>query len=221
VFKTGASIVIINPNSGPDTAANSDFANLVTSVKKNSTVTTVLGYVPTTYGIRNTSQVLSDIDAYYQFYPMIDGIFLDEGSTSCDNTNLTNYNSYDARVKSKDSLGFTVLNWGAVGSECYLINTTIDTYCTFEDNYNTYMSAAVNPPAWTSNYDPSAFWNIVHSAPNVKTSVQAAVSLAKTRRAGYFYITDAVYNTPADNPYNVTPSSTTWKAEVVGAKLRV
>ena len=132
VFKTGASTVIINPNSGPDTAAISDFVNLMTSVKNNSTVTTVLGYVRTTYGNRNTSQVLSDIDAYFQFYPMIDGIFLDEGSTSCDTTNVTNYKSYDARVKSKGRLGFTVLNWGTVGSECYLNNTKIDTYCTFE-----------------------------------------------------------------------------------------
>ena len=132
VFKTGASTVIINPSSGPGTAANSDYVNLVTSVKNNSTVTTVLGYVRTTYGNRNTSQVLSDIDAYFQFYPMIDGIFLDEGSTSCDTTNVTNYKSYDARVKSKGRLGFTVLNWGTVGSECYLINTKIDTYVTFE-----------------------------------------------------------------------------------------
>ena len=91
----------------------------------------------------------------------------------------------------------------------------------FAGNYNTYMSAAANPPTWTSKYDPSAFWNIVHSAPNVKTSVQAAVSQAKTRRAGYFYITDAIYNAMPDNPYNVSPSSITWKAEVIGAKHRV
>lgn len=97
----------------------------------------------------------------------------------------------------------------------------IDSPPIFAGNYNTYMTAAANPPAWTASYDPSAFWNIVHSAPNNKTSVQAAVSQAKARRAGYFYITDAIYNTPADNPYNVAPASTIWKAEVIGAKHRV
>lgn len=91
----------------------------------------------------------------------------------------------------------------------------------FAGNYNTYMSTAANPPAWTSSYDPSAFWNIVHSAPNVTTSVQAAVSQAKSRRAGYFYITNAIYNTEPDNPYNVAPSSIMWKAEVLGVKHRV
>lgn len=137
VFKAGATIVIINPNSGPIFPFESiltDYAMLVTTVKQSSTVQTVLGYVLTGYGNRDSSLVLSDIDTYYHNYSTnIDGIFLDEGSPSCDTTNLTTYKLYDDRVKTNwGSGGFTALNWGAPGSECYLMSTSINTFCTFE-----------------------------------------------------------------------------------------
>ncbi|CAM6096914.1 unnamed protein product [Calypogeia fissa] len=222
VFKNGSSIVVINPNSGPNftnSIEKDNYTLLVDTVKQNSTVTTVLGYVSTQRGSRDPSLVLGDIDMYYQaFTTKIDGIFLDEGNVTCDLTAL--YKSYDDRVKAHwgRTSGFTALNWGDPGPECYLTTTSINTYCTFEGNYSTYTSPLYTPnPDWVSNYNSSTFWHIVYTTPDDAGLVTAGVNLSKTRNAGNIYFTDAVYHTPADNPYNVSPSAIVWQTEVVAA----
>ena len=132
VFKNGSTLVVINPNSGPGNSSNLDYVNLVNTLKTGaSTVKIVLGYVSTSYGNRNSTVVLADINTYYSFYN-IDGIFLDEGATTCDNATLSKYQSYDSLVKSKGGLGYTVLNWGTNGPECFLTNTSINSYITYE-----------------------------------------------------------------------------------------
>ncbi|CAM6096843.1 unnamed protein product [Calypogeia fissa] len=218
IFKTGASIVVINPNSGPNFTspqAKSDYIKLVNTVKINSTVTTVLGYVSTSYGQRASSAVLADIDSYYQtFSTKLDGIFLDEGNTSC--SSVSTYQAYDARIKLH--LGFTALNWGVIGSECFLTETFINLFCTFEDSYNAYTTTYAGSPSWVYKYLASKFWHIVHTTPSNKISVQTGVSLSKTRHAGYIYFTDAVGTSPSDNPYDVAPSPIVWQTEVAGAK---
>lgn len=213
VFKSGASIVIINPNSGPGLASDTSygaFVDLLNTVKQNSSVTTVLGYVLTGYGNRDPGLVRSDIETYDHIYPQIDGIFLDEGSTSCDTTNLTNYKTYDDLVKASGS--FTALNWGTVGTECYLTHTNIDTYVTFEGTYDSYVALtdADLHPAWMDAYNIEKWWHIVYATPNDQNLVRAAVSRAANGLAGYIYFTDDAL---AINPYNVSPSATVWAAE--------
>lgn len=129
VFKNGSTLAIINPNSGPGEKSDSSFVDLVNTLKINSTVKTVVGYVLTNYSNRDPALVVADITAYYSWYN-IDGIFFDEGSTSCDNVTL--YKSYDDEVKAKGGLAYTVLNWGVNGPECYLTSTNITSYVTFE-----------------------------------------------------------------------------------------
>jgi hypothetical protein len=63
----------------------------------------VLGYVSTNYTNGNRALVLSDIDKYYAWYN-IDGIFFDEGNTSCDSAPISTYKSYDSYIKSKGGL---------------------------------------------------------------------------------------------------------------------
>jgi len=135
VFKANATLVIINPNSGPGTSSDPNYVTLLSSLKT-GTVKIAVGYVLTGYGKRSSATVLSDIDTYYTFYPNLDGIFLDEGSTDCDTTTLNLYKSYDERVKEKGGKGYTVLNWGTTGTECFLTNTQIDNYVTFEGTKN-------------------------------------------------------------------------------------
>lgn len=213
VFKATATLVIINPNSGPGTTSNPDYVNLVNTVKTGtSKVKIVLGYVSTNYGTRASSLVLADIDKYYSFYN-VDGIFLDEGSTSCASATIALYKSYDARVKSKPGLGYTVLNWGTYGSQCYLTGTHIDNYVTFEDVFANYNSVGA-PPAWVNSYDSSRFWNILHTAPNNAASVTTAVATAKSRNVGQVYITDDVL----PNPYDTAPASAVWTAQVSKAQ---
>jgi len=215
VFKTGATLVIANPNSGPETTCCPEFANLINNTVKsgNSTVKIVLGYVLTGYGSRNSTLVQADINEYYSCYNM-DGIFLDEGPTTCDNATLTKYKSYDSLVKSKGGLGYTVLNWGTNGPECYLTSTSINSYVTFEDYFSNYTSIGV-PLSYMTSYSATKFWVILHTAPTNATAVQAAVALSKSRNVGHVYITDDVL----PNPYDTAPTMTVWQAEKTAAAV--
>ncbi|KAG0559922.1 hypothetical protein KC19_10G139500 [Ceratodon purpureus] len=215
VFKNGSTLAIINPNSGPGTTCNSDYVTLVNTTVKSgtSTVKIVLGYVSTSYGNRNSTLVQADINKYYSCYK-VDGIFLDEGATACDSATLTKYQSYNSLVKSKGGLGYTVLNWGTNGPECYLTGTTIDSYVTFEDYFSNYTSNGA-PLTYMTSYTATKFWVILHSAPSNATAVNSAVALSKTRNVGHIYITDDVM----PNPYDSAPQTTVWQAEKSAAAL--
>lgn len=68
-------IVVINPDNGPGASFNQDYLNAVARLQSAGVV--VLGYVYTSYGARNASEVKADVDKYYDWYG-VDGIFLDE-----------------------------------------------------------------------------------------------------------------------------------------------
>ena len=66
---------IMNPDSGPGTALNSDYVVAVTQL--HTAGGKVIGYVPTGYGASAAEDILSDVSNYVSWYG-VDGIFLDE-----------------------------------------------------------------------------------------------------------------------------------------------
>jgi hypothetical protein len=91
-------LAIINPNSGPGTSKDTNYANQVTTTE--AAGITVVGYVATGYaGTVTTSRTLAaakqDIDTYYNWYPNSGGIFLDEVTTDCANRNTYYKPLYD------------------------------------------------------------------------------------------------------------------------------
>src|SRR5438270_9908394 len=57
---------IMNPNSGPDTAANSDYRHAVDALQ--AAGGRVIGYVATGYGSRPAADVLADVASYLEWY---------------------------------------------------------------------------------------------------------------------------------------------------------
>ncbi len=55
-------VVIINPNSGPGTSSNADYATGISQMQASGI--TVLGYVYTSYGTRSIASVEADINSY-------------------------------------------------------------------------------------------------------------------------------------------------------------
>ncbi len=71
-------IVIINPDSGPGVIKDKEFENIISMYKASGK--RVLGYVSTDYARRDQQGVIADIERYLDFYPQVDGFFLDEVS---------------------------------------------------------------------------------------------------------------------------------------------
>jgi hypothetical protein len=70
-------VIIMNPNNGPGTAVDSNYATDISFVHGRSAL--VIGYVFTSYGARPLADVKAEIDKYYSWYS-VDGIFFDESS---------------------------------------------------------------------------------------------------------------------------------------------
>eukprot|EP00775_Hariotina_reticulata_P013040 gene13039-13167_t len=79
--KAGAGLSVINPASGPGTAVDANYLQTVNQLKVAKVL--LLGYVYTKYGARSEADVKADIDRWRTLYGLTN-IFLDEGSSSCD-----------------------------------------------------------------------------------------------------------------------------------------
>lgn len=69
------SIMIMNPNNGPGTVKDTNYVANVTKAKAKGIK--ILGYVYTSYGVRNTSAMQTDITNYKNWYGVND-IFFDK-----------------------------------------------------------------------------------------------------------------------------------------------
>lgn len=69
------SVVLLNPDSGPGTSKEQDFATVVQ--QSQAAGVQVLGYIASGYGTRAIADLLSEINLYKGWYG-VDGIFVDE-----------------------------------------------------------------------------------------------------------------------------------------------
>lgn len=69
-------VAVVNPASGPGEAPISEYSDLVHGATGIEGLT-LIGYVSTDYAKRPRSEVEAEIDRWVQFYPEIQGIFLD------------------------------------------------------------------------------------------------------------------------------------------------
>lgn len=188
---------IMNPNSGPSNAVNSDYTAAVGAFR--AAGGKVIGYVPTGYGARDASAVLADVNAYQNFY-QIDGIFLDEmhniaGTLPYYENLRTNISSINTNYKVFGNAGTNTL-------EGYM--NTADVLVTFENQtgYSTYT-----PDSWTNNYAANRFAHLLYNVSS-SSEMQANLALAASRNVGYIYVT----NDSGANPWDTLPSY--WNAEI-------
>jgi hypothetical protein len=74
----------------------------------------------------------------------------------------------------------------------------------FEGTYDQYR--AVQVPGWTRNYPATRFANTIYDATS-SSQANTAIGLAKSRNAGYVFVT----NLSQPNPYDALPSY--WSSE--------
>jgi hypothetical protein len=179
-------LLVANPNSGPGTAEQTEYTQAIGTA--HTALQSVVGYVHTSYGARAIAQVEADVDAWYSFYPSIDGIFYDE--VSSDATTIPGY--YEpifGYVKAKPAgPRNVVINPGTIVDQTFM--QVADIVVTFEDTYAHYTDGSYPPnPAWMAGYPRWRFWHLVLSA-TTASDMQNAVTIARGRNVGYVYVTD-------------------------------
>ena len=199
--------MIVNMNKGDDEKYNSKVDTAIHQARAKGMY--VLGYTYTSYGQRDPKLVRKKIDAVFDNY-VIDGIFVDDAPTSCTGANPysgTNYRYYRdlsnyIRLKHPGA-HITVLNPGTYSpNDCWMADWNI--LMNWENiGLATYQSAYVEYP-WVKKYPAERFWHVLLGVSQAE--LPAAIELAKSRNAGWVYISES-----PDNAYNQVPAY--WTAE--------
>jgi hypothetical protein len=201
---TAATLVIVNPNSGPGTAANPDYAAVVGRARQKGV--TVLGYVSTNYARRPLHKAKADVDRWVRFYPGVQGIFFDEQASEAEKVSY--YGSLYEYVRKESGLSLVVTNPGTVCAEEYLARPAADIICMVEaaKDFNDYR-----PPPWTAHYPTRSFAALLS---RIETSEQMKKCIREMgeRKIGVCYVTDG----RMPNPWNRLPRY--WDAEVAAVQ---
>jgi hypothetical protein len=191
------SAMILNPSTGIG-AGNAPVPAFQAAVRQaRKAGIKVLGYSSTADGARPAAQILADVRHYKAWYG-VNGIFLD--SVNGTSAEFRYYKRLSDRVISGSSVW---MNAGVYPERKYM--SVGDILMVFEGTYAQYRDAAV--PAWARDYPADRFANTIYGA---VTSSQAnsAISLARSRNAGYVFVT----NLSGADPYNALPAY--WSSEV-------
>jgi hypothetical protein len=191
-------IAIINPSSGPLATVESAFSTYMPKLK-NAGVQMV-GYIYTSYGTRALSAVQADVDIYATKYPLVTGIFLDEGAATA--SQIPYYTQVYNYIKSKPGYQHVILNPGTQPDQGYLaITTNIVIYEDYATNLDkkTFSSWVKCAPssAQKSGYQYK-FSGIVHTA--AASSSTSYINTLHNMGMGLVYVTDGeggccTYNT--------------------------
>jgi hypothetical protein len=160
---------------------------------------TVLGYSSTALGQRPIAQVEQDVRDYKAWYG-VTGVFLDEVTGTAGQ--LPYYQQLSSYIRSVNPGSPIWINPGVYPDQAYMSVASV--VMSFEGTYAQYVSDEV--PGWARAYPASRFVHTIHDTPPAQLG--QAVGLARSRNAGYVYITDG----SGANPYSSLPSY--WSAEV-------
>ena len=200
----GPSTAVMNPASGPGPAANPDYQRVVDYCHARGQ--RVVSYVHTSYGSRPAADVIADIDATYRFYPGIDGVFLDEMSTS--QATAPYYQALYAAIKAKPGTRDVVGNPGTAASTGWQLDTPVaDEIVIFEGTAAQYQRWS--PPGWAMRKVASQFSHLVYATSGV-SAMRQVCSSSKSRNGGYMFVTDDVL----PNPWDTLPAAPYWASEI-------
>jgi Spherulation-specific family 4 len=159
---------------------------------------TILGYSSTGYGLRPVSQVEADVRHYKAWYGVTD-IFLDEVRGI--GSQLPYYRKLAHYIYASNPGSSIWINPGNYPDPSYMSVSNV--VMAFEGPYTAYHDVIV--PSWVFGYNPDRFANTIYATRG--SQVASALSLSRSRNAGYVYVTDGT----GGNPYSALPSY--WSTE--------
>ncbi len=204
---------IINPSNGPDHAPpNSDYQQGIKDLHQVGVK--VVGYVPSNYGKRDLQAVKADIDLYLKYFN-IDGIFIDEATSTKDKFNY--YQQLYQHIKSQSPQQVlagiaprtVIINPGVDVDPIYLNQPVADITVIFENYQKIWKN--YQPPAYTNHYSAQHFAALIHTTANSKL-MKSSLDRAVKYNFGYIYITNDSTEPPGNNPWDGLPKY--WQSEV-------
>jgi serine/threonine protein kinase len=195
-----ATVVIVNPDSGPGNVADPNYARVVERARRNGV--TAIGYVSTKYAGRPLPEVKGDVDRWSHFYPGIAGIFFDEQESKADQ--VLYYAALYEYVRKDRGLSLVVTNPGTECAEEYVARPASDVVCLVEAAKGL---SAYRPPAWTGRYPADRFAALLCKT-GTPEQMKQVVQEMRANNIGYCFITDAEEH----NPWGRLPRY--WEAEL-------
>ena len=153
---------------------------------------TLVGYVYTSYGQRPLQQVKSEIDRWIDFYPGLQGIFLDEQASDREKTGY--YRQLYQYVRTTLDLSLVVSNPGTICAEVYFTEPVADIICLYEGPKTV---DAVSFPIWIDRYPDVEVALLPYEVDTIQ-SILGWLDLATKKRFTRFYATDDRRNNPWD-----------------------
>lgn len=179
-------IVIFNPQSGPGDEKDENWEKLISFFKSMRHIP--VGYVHTSYGKKSTTEVKREIDLWLEFYPEIEGFFIDEVSENLDYYKfLWNY------IKRKGNF-VVILNPGTTLPEKF--DDISDVIVYYEGEYIAYYEGEYSN-ILTNTWSDGAV--IIHS---FEGEVGKIIGELEKRKVNWFWITDDTL----PNPYDKIPT---------------
>ena len=228
------SVVVLNVanGDGDESVLDADADALRKRIAANGEHVKVIGYVYTSHGARDDATIRASIDRYLtprKGKVYFDGIFFDEVPRECGPAagSMAWRDKYRAlreyvwsKIPRRSDL--VVNNIGTAVFDCYLEpgKDTADTFITFEDSADHYMTDAVSV-GWAygwlggnvvqnnqyvpgTQYGSWRFWHLVYNAN--QSNWATIVNTAFRRYAGYVDATDDYYTGTWLNPWDQKPS---------------
>lgn len=199
--------VIINPASGPGTAANADYQEQARRAKAGGL--RVMGYISTSYGTVSADTVKAQTQSYIDWYD-VDGLFLDETAAGWSDTEavITYYESLYAWVRATHPRLVVVGNPGTATAPRILAAS--DMTMTFEGSAADYIAATDLDQAHYLSRPRGQFWHAVYGVTS-EAQARDVIAKAKSLHVGHVYVTDAAL---ATNPWDELPSPWLWDLQV-------
>jgi hypothetical protein len=200
----GATVVVVNRESGPGKEPDSNYAKVLERARSKGV--TLLGYVSTNYAKRPLGEVRADADRWARFYPGIQGIFFDEQAGTADQVDY--YAALYEHVRKGLGLSLVVTNPGGVCAQEFVARPASDVVCLAEANrdFKTY-----HRPAWTAEYPADRFAALLYDVGS-RDQMKSVVRDMRAQGIGYCFVTDG----KQPNPWSQLPRY--WADEVETVK---
>ena len=190
ILESGPDVLICNPSSGPGTAKDEGWAEIIRRAQALGIKT--IGYVPLGYGARPIEAAIDEIRTWRRWYPEVQGVFADEAPAAP----LTYLRRVHGEARKADKTGLSFFNPGSMpfGLKLAMIALPGSVWCTFEGTAGTYLTLR-----------PIALWfasrqcHIVHDCPTGDWDTLVRVAQAASGVGWGFRTADTLPN-PFDHP---------------------
>lgn len=213
-------VAIANVNSGNvGTTIDPNYADVIRRASEKGL--TVIAYITSDYANRSGNASLeaakTNVTNWFKLYPGLKGVFIDEQTS--DAAPIAAY--YQPLRNHINSVHRNALVIGNPGNNCvedYVAaragGPIMDVVIIHENNETKLPYSTVQPAPWMAQYSPDRFAVLVHTSTNFARQIR----LARSRRVGYVFVTDAVGPPPDSiHPWGKLPTYWDDELQMIGA----